>query len=76
LNIIVATSLHPHALARDSGPQPRRGTDEYYTASLYLQVKNFSIEYDQIFETKKFRTVHSHVYGTVVITCKIQYGRP
>ncbi len=41
------------------------------TGTLGLQVKNFSIEYDQVYQTKEFRTVYSHVYGAVLITWKI-----
>jgi hypothetical protein len=55
INIIVATSLHPRALARDSvslaGNPAATQNIPCRKTTLGLQVKNFSIEFDQVYET-------------------------
>ena len=41
------------------------------TGVIGLRVKNFSIDYRQVFESAEFKSVHSHVYGVVVISCRL-----
>ncbi len=41
------------------------------TGIMGLRIKNFSIQYRQVMETREFKTVQGHVYGSFAFTWKI-----
>ncbi|HTI08301.1 MAG TPA: lipid A deacylase LpxR family protein [Puia sp.] len=41
------------------------------TGLIGLRIKNFAIDYRQVFQSAEFKSVHSHVWGAFTISCRL-----